>query len=116
MSKLRTMQQSELLSEVADDSGLTIDTLRKAFESYEKVSKKRIMEGIKVPLPGGMGYIYIALSRSKPQDVYLKLTDSHSIILPNLRTFVSFSDPWKDFINSNSRTSELIKKLLSTKE
>ncbi|WP_141690662.1 HU family DNA-binding protein [Dehalobacter sp. TeCB1] len=116
MNKLRSIHQSQLLSEIAEDSGLTIATVKKAFESYEKVSKDRIMEGKKVPLPGGMGYIYLALSRSKPQDIYLKLTDSHTTILPKLRTFVSFSDPWKEFINSNLKTPEIIKKLLDLKK
>ena len=115
MAKPRALQQSQMLTEVAEDSGLTVAIIKKALESYEKVAQNGVMNGKKVPLPGGMGYIYLSTTRSKTQTVYLELSDTHANILPKLRTIVAFSDPWRDFINSDSRAASLISKLLKCK-
>lgn len=115
MIKPRALLQSQLLTEVAEDSRLTVADVKKVLGSYEDVSKNKIMEGYKVPLPGGMGYIYLTLSRSESQTVELELTDTQAVILPKLRTIVAFSAPWRNFINTDSRSASLIGKLFKRK-
>lgn len=115
MSKPRALQQSQMLSEVAEDSGLSVANVKRALESYEKVATNGLLNGKKVPLPGSMGYLYFVLSRTKKQEVHLELSNTHADILPKLRTIVAFSKPWREFINSNPRTASLIIKLLKCK-
>jgi len=113
--KIQTLQQSQLLSEVARKAKLPIATIRKALESYEEVSKDELLNGKKVPLPGGMGYVYLSLTTSKSRNVHLDLTDSEVTIDPKLRTISAFSKPWKGFIQNDLRAKGLIKKIINDK-
>lgn len=115
MIKPRALNQAQMLTEVAEDSELTVLTVKKALESYANVIKNKVMDGYKVPLPGAMGYLYLALTRTEPQKVYLEKSDTHTDINPKLRTIVAFSDPWRNFINSDSRSTLLINKLKNRK-
>lgn len=114
-NKIQTLQQSQLLSETAREAKLTIDIIKKALEAYEKVSKAELLNGKKVPLPGGMGYIHLSLTTSKSRIAHLNLTNSDVTISPKLRTTASFSDPWKDFIQNDERAECLIEKLIRDK-
>lgn len=115
-NKIQTLQQSQLLSETAKEAKLTIDTVKKAFEAYEKVSKRELLNGKQVPLPGGMGYIYLSLTTSRSRTAHLDLTNSEVTISPKLRTISKFSDPWKDFIQKDSSANSLIERLIKLKE
>jgi len=111
-NKIQLLQQSQLLSETAKEAELTIETIRKALEAYEKVAKDELLNGKKVPLPGGMGYVYLSLTTSKTRTAHLELTNSDATISPKLRTTAAFSDPWKYFIQNDKRAECLIMKLI----
>ena len=116
MVKPQTLQQSQLLSNIAKETGLPIATVRKVLDHYEKEAKNEIMNGKKVPLPGAMGYISLALTTSKTRKAYLDLTACEVTIEPKLRTVAGFSKPWREFIKYDIRAAGLIKELVNKKK
>lgn len=112
----RALQQSQLISNVARDTGLPIITVRKVFAAYADIAKNEFMAGNKIPLPAGMGYVYASITRSTSRVAKVKFSASPVHIEPKLRTIATFSEPWKESINKDPRASELIKRLISEKD
>lgn len=115
MVKPRTLLQAQLIAEISDETGDTIERIRRIFKSYETISANNLLEGKKVPLPGGMGYISLGLTTSKSRTIKSELTSSEVTIVPKLRTVTNYSKPWKERIQNDPRANEIIKKLLDKK-
>lgn len=111
----RAQQQAQLISDIAELTGFTIEESRKFWDAYEKITKKGFMDGKKVPLPGAMGYVYASITRSETQTLRTSLSDSDIIIKPRLRAVAFFSKPWKKWINEDPRAVLLIERLIKEK-
>ncbi|AFM43607.1 hypothetical protein Desaci_4783 (plasmid) [Desulfosporosinus acidiphilus SJ4] len=112
----RALQQSQLISDIAEVTGFTINEVRKFLDAYEQIAKNGFMDGKKIPLPGAMGYVYASITRTDPQRLTTKLSDSEFIIEPKLRAVAFFSKPWKALINEDPRAPMLIERLIKEKE
>lgn len=113
MSKPQTLLQAQLLSMIANDTGLSINIVRKVLESYEKIALDELLNYKKVPLPGSMGYLRLTLTTSKTRKVDLELTSKEAIIEPSLKTTANFSQPWKKKLKEDIRSEKLIHILLN---
>jgi len=109
------MQQSQLLSNIAKDAKSPIATVKHILDSYEREARVGIMNDMKVPLPGAMGYIEATISTTKIRKTFIKLTNKEATISPRLKMITSYSKPWRSFLNADSRAEELINKLLNRK-
>lgn len=114
--KIPALQQSQLYSDIAKKAKLPIATIRKALKTYEEVAKHELLNGKEVPLPGGMGYIYLTLTTSKSRTTHLDLTNTDVTIGPKLRTISNFSKPWKAYIQGDLRAKDLIIKLIKNNQ
>ena len=112
----RTMQQSQLLSNISKDTKFPIETVKCILDSYEKETKEAIMNNMKVPLPGAMGYIEATITTTKVRKTLIKLTNKEATISPRLKMITAFSKPWRSFLNSDSRAEKLIEILIICKE
>lgn len=112
----RAVHEAQLISEVAELSGLTVLNVRKAFEAYDIVIKERFMTGKKIPLPAAMGYVYATVTRMEPSELESTLTDKPVNLQPRLRAIATFSKPWKKFINEDPRAADLIQRIIADKK
>lgn len=112
----QTLHQSQLLSNIAKDTEFSIKDVKRILDSYEREAREGIINGMKVPLPGAMGYIEATITTTKVRKTLIKLTNKEATISPRLKMITSFSSPWRSLINSDSRAAKLIETLIIYKK
>lgn len=112
----RAVHEAQFISDIAERSGLTVLNVRKAFESYDKVSIDYLMAGKKIPLPAAMGYIYATVTRTESRELKSTFTDTPVTLRPKLLTVAKFSIPWKKRLNENPRAAQLIEQIILNKK
>lgn len=104
--------EAQMVLDIARVSKIPVATLRKAFKAWSEVAGNEFLNNKAIPLPGGTGYIYPTLTTSKPRKQHSPLIGGEVEFLPKLKTMATFSDPWKDLIHNDPRTTKLIETLL----